>query len=344
MFHNIEKMEILMSTVIERIAVASALVIGLGAAHAQGHSPAQLTHIAAANPKTPGFAAPNILSQELEQIVWANGAMKLENPTALIGYYGYNNDGPHVPALGSILEASKTEPDKNTYLVLHRQTGPDSNYDYGSHFLFQGHEGGKQGYVTRINLEADGAHRVTLMADKDIHGNPLPVFDGSTWYPWGQVLLFTAEKGKNGGVWQATANYPSAVEDISGSLGRGGYEGIQADSAGNLWIVEDAGGKAGVTNKNSKQPNSFIYRFIPKNKQDLRAGGKLQALQVTSKRHTGPIVFNSADADADILSPDIKDLHTYGMMFDTRWVVIHDTDVDGFAPFDANAVAKVKQA
>ncbi len=27
-------------------------------------------------------------------------------------------------------------------------------------------------------------------------------------------------------------------------------------------------------------------------------------------------------------------------MFDTRWVTIHDTDVDGFAPFNANALAK----
>ncbi len=74
------------------------------------------------------------------------------------------------------------------------------------------------------------------------------------------------------------------VEDISGILGRGGYEGIQADSDGNLWIVEDVSGKAGAVNKNAKQPNSFIYRFIPKNKHDLRAGGKLQALQVASKR------------------------------------------------------------
>ena len=29
-------------------------------------------------------------------------------------------------------------------------------------------------------------------------------------------------------------------------------------------------------------------------------------------------------------------LHTYGSVFDTRWVTIHDTAVDGNAPFDAN--------
>jgi hypothetical protein len=53
-------------------------------------------------------------------------------------------------------EAHKTEPDKNTYLVFPRGlSGPDSSYDYGTHFLFQGHEGGAPGYITPINLDAD---------------------------------------------------------------------------------------------------------------------------------------------------------------------------------------------
>jgi hypothetical protein len=52
------------------------------------------------------------------------------------------------------------------------------------------------------------------------------------------------------------------VTDTSGSLGRGGYEGVQNDSAGNLWIVEDSGGPAknGTT---AKRPNSFLYRYVP---------------------------------------------------------------------------------
>ena len=43
-------------------------------------------------------------------------------------------------------EAHKTEPDKNTYLVLRGQPGADPDYDYGTHFLFQGHETGPPGY------------------------------------------------------------------------------------------------------------------------------------------------------------------------------------------------------
>jgi hypothetical protein len=127
--------------------------------------------------------------------------------------------------------------------------------------------------------------------------------------------------------------------DISGALGRGGYEGIQNDSAGNLWIIEDVGGKAGTTATHAKQPNSFVYRFVPKNPADLTQG-KLQVLQAISLRTGQPIAFHAGQADADILSPDVGDLHTYGTSFDTKWITIHDTDVDGTTPFQANALAK----
>src|SRR5262249_54798188 len=139
-----------------------------------------------------------------------------------------------IPSATAKVEATKTEPDKNTYLILKRQNGADPAYDYGSHFLFRGHELGAsgQGYITRINLDADAKHRVTLLATTDVNGKPLPTIDGSTWYPFSNHLLFTAENGANGGVWQATATYPSTVEDISGVTGRGGYEGIQADNRG----------------------------------------------------------------------------------------------------------------
>src|SRR5262245_61807521 len=302
-----------------------------------------LTPVPAANPKTVGVVVPNMLSVELAEVVRAQGAMLLENPKSPAKYYGYNDNQPNlVPALGSNVEAQKTEPDKNTYLVLGGQQGADPKYDYGTHFLFQGHEAGVngQGYITRINLDADVAHRVTLMATTDVDGKPLPTFDGSTWYPWANRLLFTAELGNQGGVWQATLAVPSIVEDISGVLGRGGYEGIQADSEGNLWIAEDVGGRNGTANPQARQPNSFIFRFVPYNKHDLKAGGKLQVLAVASLAHAGNIVFNNPNPDVDIKSQDVLDLHTYGNVFDTTWITIHDTAVHGTAPFDANLLAK----
>ena len=315
--------------------------------HDSGTKALAITPVPSANPKTPGFAAPNILPPELTEALVAQGSFKLENPSDLTNHYGYDNDGPMLPAPGDLpslvhkVEASKTEPDKNTYLILRNQHGADPAYDYGEHFLFQGHElgVGGQGYITRINLDADGPHRITLLATKDVDGKPVPVIDGSTWYPFSQRLLFTAELGANGGVWQATPDFPSSVEDISGILGRGSYEAIQSDKFGRLIIVEDVGGKTGTANPHARQPNSFLYRFLPVSPFDLKLGGKLQVLQVMSRAHAGPIVLGS-DADADIKSQDVKDLHTYGLQFQTKWVTIHDTATNGFTPFGANGLAK----
>jgi hypothetical protein len=145
-------------------------------------------------------------------------------------------------------EAQKTEPDKNTYLVFKQGLkGPDASYDYGTHFVYQGHEiaatvnGKKQSYITRVNLDADAKHRVTLLAYQDTTGQPIQTIDGSTWDPFANRLIFTTESTSSP-TYAATPDYPSQVEDVSGSLGRGGYEGVQNDSAGNLWLVEDVGG------------------------------------------------------------------------------------------------------
>lgn len=312
------------------------------------------TSVPVANPKSPGISAPNVLSLELQEVTVAQGSTPLENPsTTTSGFYGYSVDGPMLPVPGDLpnalhkVEATKTEPDKNTYLVLHGLHGFDPLYNYGRHFLFQGHENGVngQGIITRINLDADGAHRVTLLAEKENNGTALKTIDGSTWYPFSQRLLFSSEVANTGGIYQATPDYPSVVENLFGVMGQGGYEGIQADAAGNILIIEDVGGSSGSTNSHARQPNSFLYRFIPTNPLDLKAGGTLQALQVLSLAHPGqPIEFHAGQADADILSDDVRDLHTYGKVFETNWVTIHDTGVDGFAPFSANARAKANHA
>src|SRR5215831_588827 len=270
---------------------AAPLALGAGGALAQ-----HLTHVPSANPWIVGVTSPTALSPELAQIVAAQGAILVENPTDAAKYYGYTNDKPNLlPALGSNVEASKTEPDKNTYLVLHGLHGADPNYEYGTHFLFQGHETGA-GYITRVNLDADVAHRVTVLATREANGTALPVFDGSTWYPFSGRLLFSQEGNASttGGIWQATPDFASTAENLLGVFGRGGYEGIQADPDGNIWLVEDIGG---TTIQGARQPNSFIYRFVPRNVHDLTQGGKLQALQLMSIANPGqPIVFQTGSA------------------------------------------------
>jgi len=319
-------------------AGAAAMLVALvaGVTGSAGAVEPTLTGVPAPNPKVPGVTSPDVLSPELVKVAVAQGSMRLENGTSAVPFYGYDGNGPLVPLPGApTVEASKTEPDKNTYLVLQGQHGADPGYNYGTHFLFQGHEGGSPGYITRVNLDADAAHRVTLMATTDNTGVALPNIDGSTWDPFAQRLLFTAEKGSAGSTFQATLDVPSTVESLAGSIGRGGYEGIQNDGDGNLWIVEDVGGPSDATG--AKKPNSFVYRFLPADRRDLTRG-KLQALQLESRLTPGQPFA------ADTFSPDEKDLHTYGSLFKSRWVTLHDTATDGSAPFDANALAKAKGA
>ena len=325
-------------------AAAVAVVVTTSVAASPPDGPS-LTSVPSANTKATGYAPPDVLSPQLQQVVVAQGATKVENPSAAISYYGYDNDlldeqgqPVMVPAGSFTSEAHKTEPDKNTYLVFKDGLrGADPNYDYGTHFLFQGHETGSPGYLTRINLDADAAHRVTVLATTDVSGTPIADIDGSTWDPWAKRLLFTTEN-QNAPTYAATPGYPATVTDVSGALGRGGYEGIQNDYAGDIWIVEDIGGtaKSGTT---AKRPNSFIYRYVPQTPGDLEQG-KLEALQVLNQAGT-PITF---ETQAALNNPDQVALHTYGVVLHTRWVVVHDTATQGDAAFNANVAAKAAGA
>ena len=312
-----------------------------GAGAGSPESP-NLSNVPTANTKSEGYAPASKLSVELRQAAVAQGSTKLENPSAPIAYYGYDSDVVNaagepqmVPTASSPThEAHKTEPDKNTYLVLkHSLAGADPTYWYGTHFLFQGHESGAPGYITRINLDADAAHRVTLLATKDSTGADLKDIDGSTWDPWAERLIFTTEISAGPGAYSATPDYPSTVVPLIGSLGNAAYEGVQNDKDGNLWLSEDAGGanKPGTV---AKVPNSFVYRFIPESKGDL-LHGRLQVLQVLNDAGS-PITRAS---QTPLNSPDQVALHTYGKSFDTRWITIHNTATDGTTPFDVNAAA-----
>jgi hypothetical protein len=334
------------------LGVAGATLALTGGAAGAGRDQPRWTTVPA-NVDTRGVAVPNVLSPGFIQYAVAQGSTKLENPTADVPYYGYNGNGTLVPdptvtqAPGHNVEASKTEPDKNTYLRLRGLHGADPNYRYGTRFLYAGHETGIAGYITRINLDADAAHRVTLLATKLTDGTNIPTIDGSTWDPWAQRLLFTTESGGNASVIQATPDINATVEDVSSVTGRGGYEGIQNDSDGNLWIIEDVGG-ATIPGTKVRLPNSFVYRLVLNDKTDIKKGGKLQALQVISRRTGTPITFQPIDAahpNGGAFTDDQKDLSNYGPAFRTRWVTIHDTSVDTSGkPFDSNAAAKAAGA
>lgn len=249
----------------------------------------------------------NVLAGGLSESPVAYGQLPLVNATGGVTNYGYNTSHGG-PLTQDPKEAFKTEPDKNVYLVFG-----------GKHYLYQGHEGGPAGVVTRINLdEPDLAKRVTLVASTRSDGGAVPTFDGITWDPFTHQLLLTAEaSAPKGGVFAVSldANGDAADGTIVPlpALGSGGFEGVQNDSAGNVWLVEDIGG-AGVSG--GKKPNSYVYRFTPKKPTDLSTG-TLEALQVSRKDGT-PVTAQQLTANPS--DRFITDLHTYGASFSTTWV------------------------
>ena len=157
------------------------------------------------------------------------------------------------------------------------------------------------------------------------------------------------------GVIQVTPDWPPVVTTLDGILGKAGYEGIHPGDRGNLIIIEDVGGKtvrvdpADPTSPSAaRQPNSFVYKFVPNDAADLSAGGTLYTLQVSIDGT--PITFHGgtnpsvADANLDIFSDAQLSLHTLGTSWPVVWVPIHDTTRDGVAPFNANLAAKLAGA
>jgi hypothetical protein len=292
-------------------AAVTAVATGSGAASAAD------SLAATSVPANPAYGVQDsMLAPGLDQRPVAYGALPLANPHGGTTHYGYetSNGGPLTQ---DPHEAYKSEPDKNVYLVFG-----------GHHYLYQGHEGGPHGYVTRIDLdEQDLDKRVSLVTDASSDGSPLPTFDGITWDPFAKQLLLTAEaKAPTGGVFGVPLD-----DDGDGAgpatrlpaLGSGGYEGVQNDSAGNVWLVEDIGG---AKRSGGKAPNSYVYRFTPATPGDLTAG-RLEALQVLGS--DGAPVDGTADSF-------VRDLHTYGASFRTRWVTV--------TPEDATAGARAAGA
>jgi len=317
-----------------------AVSIALGAMAA---SNAAADHVRVFNEKVSGVSAanpvaisPNVLSPEFTAELVEQGADVLENPSGVITTFGNLDDG------------SRTEPDENTYLILdHNPGGPTDGYDYGRHFLIQGHENADDlAHITRINLDVvDPDHRVTLLTPVDDSGlTHFNSIDGSAWDPFSRTLLFTQEAGANGGVIEMGADFDpntgagAGLRTLYGSLGRGGYEGTHPDDWGNILIFEDVGGTT-VLNR-GRNPNSFVYRFVPMSPDDL-THGKLQVLQVSI--NGSPVVFVPVDdqnPNGDTRSQNQLLLHTVGASWPAQWVTLHDTEIDGTDPFDTNALAK----
>ena len=302
---------------------------------------------------TPGVAQPNLIDPDFTARLIAKGADPLENPSGVITRFG------------ALLTAVPTEPDENTFLVFdHNPGGPTPGFDYGRRFLFQGHENaGNLAYITRINMDvSDPAHRITLLTPVNPATGQTGFnrIDGSTFDPFTNTLLFTEENNTpdlngSGHVIQVTPNWPPVVNTLEAFIGFGGFEGIHPDDKGNIYLQEDIGGNrapAGtlatidgspnIPLRNARQPNSFVYRYVPNNPQRLEDGGKLQALQVIIDGQ--PVTFHAADVIGDIIAPAQRKLHTPGTSWPIKWVTIHESHAGDTAAFVATSAAKAAGA
>ena len=327
MTHQIINLRLLSMSAALLTSVALSSSTQAGSARVFGR---QVQNVPNANPVV---ISDNVISPGFAFNLRQQGHDELENPVSPITNFGLLDTG------------TLTEPDQNFYLILdHNPGGPTVGYDYGRHFLFQGHENSSDlAYITRINLDVSNPdHRVTLLTPPGTDGlTHFNSVDGVTWNPFSNTLLFTQEHGNTGGVIEVSADFDSntgggaGLRTLYGSMGQGGFEGVHPDRFGNIWLVEDVGGALFGFAKN---PNSFVYRFVPTNTADLTQG-KLEALQVFIDGQ--PVVYS---ADDQTLSEVQLQLHTVGARYHTKWVTLHDTALNGTDPFDANAAAKAAGA
>jgi hypothetical protein len=183
--------------------------------------------------------------------------------------------------------------------------------------------------------------------------------DGSTYNPFNNTLLFTEENSVGldgtGNVIQITMSWPPLLTRLGPFFGLGGWEGIHPDDQGVIYLQEDIGGATppantlatvdGVPNvplRRARQPNSFVYRYVPKNPRRLEDGGKLQALQVIIDGK--PITFHADDVIGDIIAPAQRKLHEPGTIYWIKWVTVHESKAGDTAPFVATTAAKAAGA
>ena len=196
--------------------------------------------------------------------------------------------------------------------------------------------GVKQGLITRINLDADPAHRVTLLATTDSSGAPINTIDGSSWDPWAGKLIFTTEN-ENAPTYSATPDYPSTVIDISGAHRprrlRGRLDRLRGQPVDPRGPQRRQQGRA-RPRRSRTASCSATSRDSPGDLSERKAPG---APGPEQRRRPADHVQTS---QTPLNSPDQVALHIYGIVFDAHWVTIHDTAIDGHTPFNANTLAK----
>ena len=322
-------------------AACSVAIVVAATGSAWSNDAPDLSNVATANTKSVGYAPASKLSAELRQIGGRPGLDEGREPEhgGLLLRLRQRHAQRGRPAAHGRLDRragtprptrpSRTRtPTSSSTRVCRAPTRPTTT---ATHFLFQGHESGSPGYITRINLDADAAHRVTVLATKDDDRRRDRDIDGSTWDPWAQRLLFTTENA-NAPTYSATPGYPSTGRRTSPA--RSAAAATRASRTTRTGTSGSSRTSAARTSRARRRRSRTASSTATsrRSRGDL-ANGKLQVLQVLNAS-SEPITQAS---QTPLNSPDQVALHTYGSVLQHASGSRSTTrPSDGNAPFNAN--------
>ena len=151
--------------------------------------------------------------------------------------------------------------------------------------------------LTRINLDADAWHRVTLMGETDQRWESARAgYDGASGTPSPREILLSAElSAPEGGIWQATTDFPSKVDDLARLLRKPlAMRASRVDPDGSSGSSRTSGTRSRQGHCLARQAAEQLrLPLSPKDKTDLTKGGKLEALQIMDASDGQPVTFHA---------------------------------------------------
>ena len=329
------------------IAAALGAVAALGATtFASGPA---ITDAGSANTKTAGITLPDKLSPQWRETTVAQGSTALENPSALTSWYGYYNDGPMVPAPGDVQahgpqrrgdqERAGQEhlprrqgPARRRPEVRLRHAlplpGPRARHVRGR--LHHAHQPRRRCGAPRDEARRDRGRRQDAGA-RDRRLDLGSVRAAPALHHRGRRL----RRRRRG-----DARLPRPRSRSSGACSA--RAASRASRTTSSATSTSSRTRAAPPARSTRTPSSRTASSTGCCRTTRRTWTRAASCRCCRSRRSSTPGRSSSAATPTPTScpPTRKDLHTYGHVFKTLWVTIHDTKKDGTAAFDANAAAK----